>query len=134
LITKYKKCNFSIPNSDFHRSFCEQAKITSQDLMDLARELANANGQNYALNSKTYRVIFLLAFLSYKSRFQFLIGIKVRKKSSSPQKVGSVWSNHCTTLKGAFFFEADSMISHQYTLTISQTGKYQISIHVSKAR
>jgi hypothetical protein len=34
-------------------------------------------------------------------------------------------------LKGAFYFEGESLISHQYTMKVSQQGKYQISIHVS---
>ena len=98
-------------NSFNYVTFLKESIKTSNALMQQVKDIVTENEQNFVVNSKTYT--------------------KERKKS--PQKRQSkeehqpVWKTQVFS-KGAFFFEAESLISHQYNLEIQLRQRVEISI------
>ena len=83
-------------------AFCRQIVATTNELARLAVERARKIEEHQALNSKTY---------------------KVAKKS--PKK--SKWSE-VSRSKGAFYFEADNVISHQFVFRVAESGRFEIAM------
>ena len=70
---------------------------------------------NAEVNSKTFRV-------------------KRKVSGGSPLKAARrTWAT-TRSMRGAFYFEGDSIISHQYNLDVRSDGVYNISIKVQRSR
>ncbi len=97
-------------------AFCGDVFKTSADLIDLAKQRAATAEESLELNSKTY---------------------KVKRKASGAQadaaaaaaKISALVSS--VTTNGAFYFEGDSIISHQYNMEVAVDGAHEISIRPS---
>ena len=91
---------FNVKNEEKfdYATFCRKLLSTSNELAQLAIERAKKMEEKLTLNSKTYT------------------------KRSSPKK--SVISK----MKGAFYFEGETIISHQYIFKPKKPGLYDVSI------
>ena len=94
-------------------AFCNDVFKTSSDLMELAKERAAKADDNVEVNSKTFKV-------------------KRKVSAGSPLKAQSVTWASTQTVRGAFYFEGESIISHQYNLDIRADGIYNLSIKVCR--
>ena len=105
--------DYARPNHKFdYVAFCSDVFKTSSDLMALAKERAAKTDDDAEVNSKTFRV--------------------KRKVSGGMSPLKAAQRTWATTrsMKGAFYFEGDSIISHQYNLDVRSDGVYNISIKV----
>ena len=100
------------PNKKFdYVAFCNDVFKTSSDLMELAKEKAAMADDDAEVNSKTFKV-------------------KRKVSGGSPLKAAQrMWAT-THNMKGAFYFEGESIISHQYNLDVRADGVYNISIKV----
>ena len=121
------------------------------------RQITVETEHNFEVNSKTYKVskfemsrkndrsVLFLEKETKKTKYILasLISKKVRRSSKSPQhyvpdgsgsrsstpKHEPGWKTICSS-KGAFYFEGEFLISHQYNLDILARQRCEISIEV----
>ena len=84
-----------------YEKFVAKVMETSSALSKLSIAEVSEKEDNFALNSKTYRV----------------------KKSPEKRK----WKSMAKS-KGSFYFEGDAIICHQFTLSVPTTGFYSFAI------
>ncbi len=91
-----------------YRAFCAAAFETSASLAASSADAADARRTAHQLNTKTYRV-------------------KKKPGPPSPQKTATKdWT--LARRKGAFYFEGDNVIAHQYALRVRKGSKFQLGI------
>ncbi len=87
-----------------YATFCECCFETSKALDAAALELQNKKIKEQEINTRTYRVN--------------------KNNNQTPIKTNRL-------MRGAFYFEGDSIIGHQYTLRVQQRSKFKIDVSVS---
>ena len=119
LVAKYiEDSRFQDPrNPDLFNyiAFSDDVKNTSDRLVRQVKVLAAEAERDFAVNSKTY---------------------KVRRKSASPKNPSISSTTEpkkadlkvTKTSKGAFFFEGESLISHQFNLEVTDRQKIEIEL------
>ena len=98
-----------------YSAFCEAAFSTSSALGRAAAEAAEGRRSTQEVNSRTYKV-------------------KKRPSVGSPQKQQHNWGRSLRR-KGAFYFEGESVIAHQYSLRVSgEAGTFRLDIGAEEGR
>ena len=126
-----------------YRKFCSDVIVTSKKLSNLALEQLQKDEDEFMVNSKTYKVRRKTA-----SPDKSLSSSPAKSLSSPTKSVVSSSSNKCdsedvvtstptptpTNLnchlksKGCFYFENETIISHQYSLTVKSRAPHRISV------
>ena len=124
-----------------YRKFCSDVIETSKKLSNLALEQLQKDEDEFMVNSKTYKVRRKTA-----SPDKSLSSSPAKSLSSPTKSVVSSSSNKCdsedvvtptptpTNLnchlksKGCFYFENETIISHQYSLTVKSRAPHRISV------
>jgi len=129
--------------SDFNYSLFLDATMKTRDaLLKQVKAITADNENNFAINSKTYTKVRRKSSSPQKHQTKSTLttttelvatgsdsiaGKTVTTATAAITTVGPEWKTSVFS-KGAFFFEGESLISHQFNLEIQQRQRVQISI------
>ena len=137
----------------FYRKFCHDIIETKDKLADLALEKLQKDEEELMVNSKTYKVKRKTAsptkslsdspsksFSNSPLKYQSHLPSPNKSRLESPTKSLSPSSDDVVTpinwscnlkSKGCFYFENDSIISHQFALIVKKKSQHKICIKVN---
>lgn len=98
--------NWNRDGSLDYKAFVADVFETSAKLAEVLKNNAITEEQNLIVNSNTY---------------------KVKRKASSPSH--KITWNSQGKVKGAFYFEGENIIGHQYNLVVEKDGLHEVLIH-----
>merc|ERR1719510_2845532 len=102
-----------------YEKYCHDVIDTSEKLLKKVTQITIETEQSFAVNSKTYKVR-----RSSKSPQHYLPD-DAGRRSATP-KHEPTWKSTSSS-KGAFYFEGEFLISHQYNMEITERQQCEIS-------